>query len=229
MANKIQIRRGLKSQLPTLSSGEPAYTTDTKELFLGTGSGNINMGGSQWYTGTAMSGTSSASGAYSYSACPQVKIGDIYLNTSYGYIYQCVTAGLGSAAKWTYKGSIRGATGATGAQGSAGVDKQAVYSNTPTVVGTWIDGRDIKRVAWTFTTDEIKTGSILYSVSDIPHCPVPSLASTSIGAVRESYYLARGDNGAEGVTYGSVGALHAGVANIKETLTVYCVVEYITK
>ena len=85
MANKILLRRGLKSKLPTLSAGEPAYTTDSREFFMGTGSGNVNMGGSQWYTGTAMSGTSTSS-TYSYTSCPLVKVGDIYLNTSYGYI-----------------------------------------------------------------------------------------------------------------------------------------------
>lgn len=120
MANKIQIRRGLKSKLPTLSSGELAYTTDTRETFVGTGSGNVNMGGSHWYTGTAMSGTSTTTGYYSYSACPEVKLGDIYLNTTYGYVYECTTAGSGTTAKWTYKGSIRGATGAKGATGSTG-------------------------------------------------------------------------------------------------------------
>lgn len=114
MANKIQVRRGLKSQLPSLSAGEPAYTTDTRELFIGTGSGNVNMGGSQWYTGTAISGTSTTTGAYSYSACPLVKVGDCYLNTSYGYVYQCTTAGSGTSAKWTYQGCIKGAQGATG-------------------------------------------------------------------------------------------------------------------
>lgn len=72
------------------------------------------MGGSQWYTGTAMSGTSTSS-TYSYTSCPLVKVGDIYLNTSYGYIYQCTTAGSGSSAKWNYKGTIRGPQGATGA------------------------------------------------------------------------------------------------------------------
>ena len=41
MANKIQIRRGNKANLPTLSAGEPAFCTDTKQLFIGTGSGNI--------------------------------------------------------------------------------------------------------------------------------------------------------------------------------------------
>ena len=80
MANKILLRRGLKSKLPTLSAGEPAYTTDSREFFMGTGSGNVNMGGSQWYTGTAMSGTSTSS-TYSYTSCPLVKVGDIYLNT----------------------------------------------------------------------------------------------------------------------------------------------------
>lgn len=43
MANKIQYKRGLKAQLPTLSIGEPALTTDTAELFVGSASGNIQM------------------------------------------------------------------------------------------------------------------------------------------------------------------------------------------
>ncbi|MBQ6559154.1 MAG: hypothetical protein IJL81_07265, partial [Clostridia bacterium] len=29
MANKIQLKRGLKSRLSALSAGEPAFTTDT--------------------------------------------------------------------------------------------------------------------------------------------------------------------------------------------------------
>ncbi len=41
MANKIQIRRGNKVNLPTLSAGEPAFCTDTKQLFVGTGNNNI--------------------------------------------------------------------------------------------------------------------------------------------------------------------------------------------
>ena len=111
MANKILIKRGLKANMPILSEGELGYPTDTRELFIGTGGGNVNIGGSHWYCGTAMSGTSTTTGAYSYSACPQVKLGDLYLNTSYGYVYQCTTAGSGTSAKWTYQGSIRGAAG----------------------------------------------------------------------------------------------------------------------
>ncbi len=120
MANRLQLRRGIKSKLPsTLAVGEPAYTTDTHELFIGTGSGNVNMGGGHWYTGTDMSGTGSGN---SYSGCPLVKVGDMYLNTSNGYVYECATAGSGTTAKWTYKGCIKGATGAQGATGAKGAD-----------------------------------------------------------------------------------------------------------
>lgn len=114
MPNKIQLRRGLKSAIPTGASGEPLFATDTRELFIGTGSGNVNMGGSHWYRGTAMSGASATINAYSYSACPQVKLDDMYLNTSNGNIYACTTAGSGSSAKWTYQGCIKGVKGDAG-------------------------------------------------------------------------------------------------------------------
>ena len=38
---QIQIKRGLKANLPALADGEFAYCTDTKELFLGTMAGNV--------------------------------------------------------------------------------------------------------------------------------------------------------------------------------------------
>lgn len=114
MTNKMQQRRGLKANMPTGSAGELLYATDTRELYMGTGNGNVNMGGSHWYRGTAMSGTSSTANQYSYSACPEVKLDDIYMNTSNGNIYACTTAGKGSAAKWTYQGCIKGVKGDTG-------------------------------------------------------------------------------------------------------------------
>jgi hypothetical protein len=40
MSKTIQIKRGLKPGIPTLNEGELAYTTDTKELYIGTDSGN---------------------------------------------------------------------------------------------------------------------------------------------------------------------------------------------
>lgn len=138
MANKIQVRRGLKASLPTLSAGEPAYTTDTRELFVGTGSGNVNMGGGQWNMGTAISGTSSTTGAYSYSGA-NAKVGDCYLNTSNGNVYACTTAGTGTTAKWTYKGCIRGATGSNGTDGESGSHwyRGTAMSGTSTTTGIY--------------------------------------------------------------------------------------------
>ena len=43
MANKIQIKRGLKSKLPTLSVGEMGLCTDTKEIFIGNGTNNTKI------------------------------------------------------------------------------------------------------------------------------------------------------------------------------------------
>ena len=43
MANKIQIKRGLKTSLPTLNVGEPALCTDTEEFYIGKGSKNIKI------------------------------------------------------------------------------------------------------------------------------------------------------------------------------------------
>lgn len=45
MANPIRIKRGLKASIPTLAAGELAMTTDTFELFGGTGSVNKFLGG----------------------------------------------------------------------------------------------------------------------------------------------------------------------------------------
>jgi hypothetical protein len=43
MANKIQLKRGLVSDLPTLSAGEPAFTTDTNNVYVGNGTTNIQL------------------------------------------------------------------------------------------------------------------------------------------------------------------------------------------
>jgi hypothetical protein len=42
----IKVKRGLKVNLPSLEVGEPAFTTDTKEFYIGSSSGNIKVNGS---------------------------------------------------------------------------------------------------------------------------------------------------------------------------------------
>lgn len=43
---KIQIKRGLKANMPTLSEGELGFATDDKELYIGTDEGNKFIGAS---------------------------------------------------------------------------------------------------------------------------------------------------------------------------------------
>lgn len=223
MASKIQLRRGLKSDLPTLSSGEPAYTTDTRELYVGTGSGNVNMGGSHWYMGTAMSGTTTTADYYSYSECPEVKIDDMYLNTTYGYIYACTTAGSGATAKWTYKCTVKGSSGT----GDSGTDSQAIYSATPTKVGEWIDGNSIYRIAWQFTVANYKNIGVAYSFFELPNCPSVS-SGTAKGTVREFYCHSPYGNATETQCFSSVSTLHSYLVDRSSSATIiYCVVEYI--
>lgn len=43
MANKIQFKRGVKANLPTLNIGEPAFTTDENDFYIGNGTSNIKL------------------------------------------------------------------------------------------------------------------------------------------------------------------------------------------
>lgn len=43
MARKLQIKRGVLSDLPTLSEGEFGFTTDTKTLYIGHANGNVEL------------------------------------------------------------------------------------------------------------------------------------------------------------------------------------------
>lgn len=62
MTAEIKIRRGTKVQLPSLDLSEPGFSTDTKELYVGDGIGNIKIGSDSFlelndspntYSGTA--------------------------------------------------------------------------------------------------------------------------------------------------------------------------------
>lgn len=82
--------------------------------------GATGQRGSQWYTGTGITGTSTTATIFSGSGVSAALVGDYYLNTSTGYVYNCTVAGAASVAKWVYSGSIKGATGASGATGAKG-------------------------------------------------------------------------------------------------------------
>lgn len=82
--------------------------------------GATGAAGSQWYSGTGITGTSTTGTVFSGSGVSAARVNDMYLNTSTGAVYKCTTAGAAGAAKWTYAGSIKGATGAKGDKGDTG-------------------------------------------------------------------------------------------------------------
>lgn len=175
MPNKIQIRRGVKSAMPQGSAGEPLWASDTKELYMGTGSGNVNMSGSHWYRGTAMSGTSTTANQYSYSACPEVKLDDIYMNTSNGNIYACTTAGKGNTAKWTYQGCIKGTTGSSGVNGKGISSSTVTYATSSS--GTTTPS------SWQSTIPSVNAGSYLWTRLVITY--TDNTTSTSYSVARQ--------------------------------------------
>ena len=62
--------------------------------------------GNKWTCGTAMTGTSTTGTIFSGSGITDAIVGDMYLNTSTCYVYQCTLAGDANTAKWTYRCDI---------------------------------------------------------------------------------------------------------------------------
>lgn len=91
--------------------------------------GDTGTAGSVWYSGTAITGTSTTATVFSGSGITAAKVDDQYLNTETGNTYKCTVAGAASAAKWVYTGNIKGATGATGATGAAAITISITSSN----------------------------------------------------------------------------------------------------
>lgn len=92
--------------------------------------GATGQRGSQWFTGTSVTGTSTTPTVFSGSGVGSALSGDMYLNTSTSNVYQCTVGGAATTALWTYLESIKGSTGATGPQGPSGSSPTAVATST---------------------------------------------------------------------------------------------------
>lgn len=119
--------------------------------------GGDGQRGTRWKTGTAITGTSTTAKAFSGSGITDAIPGDMYLNTSYSYVYECVIGGAASVATWKYVGSIRGATGSIGPTGSAGPAGQSAYQQA---------------VAAGYTGTEAQFYAALLSLKNAPFMPL---------------------------------------------------------
>ena len=106
----------------TISSvGDTTVLTGDRVSIQGaTGAGGI------WYTGTAITGTSTSPTIFNGSGISSAKVGDMYLNSDTYNTYRCTTAGAASVAKWEYVGNIKGAKGE---QGDAAITMSVTSSN----------------------------------------------------------------------------------------------------
>ena len=64
--------------------------------------------GALWYSGTAITGTSTTATIFSGSGISSAIVGDMYLNTDTGNTYRCTVKGAANAAKWVYEENLVG-------------------------------------------------------------------------------------------------------------------------
>ena len=76
--------------------------------------GTTGTAGGRWYSGTAITGTSTTATVFSGSGITSAVVGDMYLNTSTYNTYRCTVAGNASTAKWVYVNNVKGAKGDPG-------------------------------------------------------------------------------------------------------------------
>lgn len=126
----------------------PTFAFDFKNLKGSTGASGTS---SVWFTGTAVTGTSSSAVSVTVSGS---KSGDMYLNTSTYNVYRA-----SAASSWVYQCNIKGATGTHGTNGTNGTNGTSAAWFTGTVVtGT-------STSATSFTVSGSKAGDMYLNTS----------------------------------------------------------------
>lgn len=69
--------------------------------------GATGQRGSQWFSGTGVTGTNTTGTVFTGSGITAALAGDYYLNTTTNNIYTCTLSGSASIAKWAYAGDIK--------------------------------------------------------------------------------------------------------------------------
>lgn len=155
---------GWQSTIPSVSAGSYLWTRTTTNYTSGDPSyaysvakqGSTGTIGSQWYSGTGITGTSTTATVFSGSGVANARVNDMYLNTSTGNTYKCTVAGAATVAKWVYAGSIKGIQGQTGETGNgvSGATIQYASSTSATTAPT---------TGWQATPPSVAEGSYLWT------------------------------------------------------------------
>lgn len=166
--------------------------------------------GNRWYTGTAITGVDTNAKTFTDSEVAQAYYNDLYLNTTYYRIYQCVYSGAPADAKWVYIGSIKGVTGANGKDGADSISDASVNANGYLVL-TLSNGN-------TLTAGKVLGNdgySPIVSVSNVENGKYIEIKSMDEGLVKtDGFYLYHGTDGATPVR-GSDYWTAADIAEIK--------------
>lgn len=171
----------------------------------------VGRKGSQWYTGTIITNTSTSPMGFNNSDVAYAYVNDMYLNTDTGRVYKCTHEGTPTQARWVYVAAIKGANGTTP------TIKAAAGSNINTV-GTPSVTASTSGTTTTFTFNNLKGASgtngttptiKAASGSNINVVGTPSVsASTSGTTTTFTFNNLKGEKGEKGDT-GATGATGA--------------------
>ena len=180
------------------------------EIDLGNVMGPQGEDGSQWYWGTAITGTSTSGAVFSSSGITNARVNDKYYNTSTSNIYTCTTEGAESVARWAYIGNIKGEQGNIGPAGPTG----SVDFTTPitfSIAGTRSDLASGDSIATLF-------GKTQKWFADINSGGASTLLATNLSANRALISNANGKVAVSSVTSTELGYLDGVTSAIQTQL-----------
>lgn len=127
------VEQALGGKADTSSLATVATSGSYNDLFDKPEIPSLNEFGNKWYTGTAVTGTSSTPSSFPGSGIASARAGDLYLNTSTANVYVCTTPGVPSVALWAYRSNLKGSQGDEGVSGRIA----ATYSSVPAMQAAW--------------------------------------------------------------------------------------------
>ena len=165
-ANKVS--GNCEATIPVVIT-DAGITINKKFSFSVAKTGAAGARGAIWYSGTAITGTSTTPTTFSGSGISSAVVGDMYLNTATGGTYRCTTAGNASTAKWVYADNLTGPSGDSVTVTGTAYAYQLSSSGTTPPTGTWSSSPvapTTTQYAWTRTTVTFSDGStaVTYSV-----------------------------------------------------------------